>query len=82
MGRADIAILSEISFRIRLCLHPPALSMEGLAYDDPEPFKASRFLSRHVGRAASGDSSEPSHHAHYSARSVVTGSYGKIVFYL
>jgi hypothetical protein len=34
MGRADIAILSEISFRIRLCLHPPALSMEGLAYDD------------------------------------------------
>ena len=25
MGRADIAILSEISFGIRLCLHPPAL---------------------------------------------------------
>jgi hypothetical protein len=33
MGRADIAILSEISFGIRLCLHPPALSKEGSAYD-------------------------------------------------
>jgi hypothetical protein len=41
---------------------------------------ASRFLSRHVGRAASRDSSRPSHDAHIvSARSVVTGSYGKIV---
>ena len=36
MGRADIAILSEISFGIRLCLHPPCtyLREEGLAYDD------------------------------------------------
>ena len=34
MGRADIAILSEISFGIRLCLHPPHFpSMGGSAYD-------------------------------------------------
>ena len=52
---------------------------EGLAYDDSEPFEASRLLSRHVGRAASGDSPKPSHCAAYHARSVVTGSYGKIV---
>ena len=52
---------------------------EGLAYDDEEPFEASRLLSRHVGRAASGDSPRPSHCAAYHARSVVTGSYGKIV---
>ena len=43
MGRADIAILSEISFGIRLCLHPPALfgfeiEKEGSAYDGSEPF--------------------------------------------
>ena len=41
---------------------------------------ASRLLSRHVGRAASGDSPKPSHcAAYFHARSVVTGSYGKIV---
>jgi hypothetical protein len=77
MGRADIAILSEISFRIRLCLHPPALSMEGLAYDSKEPFRASRFLSRHVGRAASGDSSEPSHHAHILRAQSLRGHMGR-----
>ena len=32
MGRADIAILSNISVGIRLCLHPPALE-RGSAYD-------------------------------------------------
>ena len=42
---------------------------EGLAYDDSEPFEASRFLSRHVGRAASGDSPKPSHHALFCALS-------------
>jgi hypothetical protein len=42
---------------------------EGLAYDDSEPFVASRFVSRHVGRAASGDSPKPSHHALFCALS-------------
>ena len=85
MGRADIAILSEISLRIRLCLHPPrtldrfTIDWRGWRMMTGASSEASRFVSRHVGRAASRDSLRPSHHAHYSARSVVTGSYGKIV---
>ena len=35
----------------------------------PSLIVASRFVSRHVGRAASGDGPEPSHHAHFCALS-------------
>ena len=84
MGRADIAILSTISGGIRLCLHPPALLTGGSAYDGFGPFS---FLSgggrtmfvatrRNVPRRPAIRSHLITH---ISARSVVTGSYGKIV---
>src|SRR5271155_51563 len=83
MGRADIAILSNISVGIRLCLHPPALLMGGSAYDDwslvsclcvGRPiFVAAR---RNVPRRTTASSHLITH---ISARSVVTGSYGLVV---
>jgi hypothetical protein len=67
MGRADIAILSNISVGIRLCLHPPALLMGGSAYDGLSLFLLSGlgFLSRHVGTCRVRGQLEPSHHAHF-----------------
>ena len=48
MGRDDIAILSEISPRIRLCLHPPALSRPPC--EDLEQRRGWRMMTRSLSR--------------------------------
>ena len=81
MGRADIAILSEISFGIRLCLHPPHYLRWGgrrmMAWPfcgRPSCIVATRRTCRVERRP------RPSHWPQISLRaSVVTGSYGLIV---
>jgi hypothetical protein len=49
-SQSDPKFLSGLDYVFTL---PHFLSKEGLAYDDWKPFRATRFLSRHVGRAAS-----------------------------
>src|SRR2546427_1336916 len=52
MGRADIATLSEISFGVRLCLHPSAQRRGRRVMPKFLNAHPSRFLSHHVGRDA------------------------------